>query len=96
MLVGLVKGKLESEGVSVILKNDLSSGGAGELAPIDLWPEIWLLKEVDKQKAEKVLAAFNHAEKAEEWHCGLCGENNHRSFEVCWRCQGLPPQTFHD
>lgn len=94
MMVGLIKSKLESEGLEVILKNDMISGGAGELAPMDLWPELWLIHESDYKKATTIISSMASDEKTEQWHCSLCGENNDISFEICWRCQSIPPLDF--
>ena len=42
MLVGQVRSYLESHSIPTELKNDFLQGGVGELAPIDLWQEVWL------------------------------------------------------
>jgi len=95
MLVGIVRGKLELEGIAVELRNDLTSGGAGELAPLDVWPELWISEHnEDCAKAEALVAEITQPPQEPEWKCRLCGEENSAAFEVCWRCMGIPPQAF--
>lgn len=96
MLVGLLKSHLEFENIATITKNDLSSGAAGELAPIDLWPELWVVNDDDIAAAEAITERFianlaNPSENA-SWRCTHCGETNDLSFEFCWHCESLAPE----
>ncbi len=93
-MVGLIKGKLEAEGFELVLKNDIVSGAAGELAPMDLWPEIWLLNDSEYDEAMSIIDAMKQEPAEDPWRCTLCGESNDPSFDVCWRCQSIPPQSF--
>lgn len=94
MLVGIVRGKLELEGFHVELKNDLISGAAGELAPIDLWPELWLKDSQHLDRAMSIVAEFTQAHNDPQsmppWLCKTCGESNDGNFELCWQCQDQP------
>lgn len=94
MLVGLVRGKLELEGFAVEVRNDLAAGGAGELAPMDLWQELWVDERQDIARAQAVIETITHGAESADWQCSLCGEKNAGTFEVCWRCRGIPPRHF--
>ena len=85
MLVGQVRSYLESHGIVTETKNDLLQGGAGELAPIDLWQEVWIVNENDAARVEKLLKKLNE-NVGEEWHCRYCEEINASTFELCWQC----------
>lgn len=85
MIVENMKNIVEREGIEVELQNEFSGGGIGELAPIDAWPELWLVDEKDFDKANKLLDEVKK-ESDTEWVCGRCGEKNAGNFEVCWNC----------
>ena len=95
MIVSLIQGRLDSEGIATVLKNDMSSGGAGELAPTDLWPEIWLVDDTKEAKAQTIIANIQDASLEQSWQCQQCGETNEATFEVCWHCQSLRPQDVN-
>lgn len=95
MLVGLLKSHLEFENIAIITKNDLSSGAAGELAPLDLWPELWVVNDKDIPAAQAITERFidDLASPSEDasWRCTHCGEDNDPSFEFCWHCETMAP-----
>ena len=91
MLVGLVRGKLELEGIEVVLRNELAAGGAGELAPTDAWPEVWIADDRDYARAKALVDALDDTRSRGQWHCTLCGEDNDESFDLCWKCQAQNP-----
>jgi len=55
-LVNNAKNILENQNIEVTLKNEFASGAAGVLAPIDTWVELWIINDIDEDKAETVLA----------------------------------------
>lgn len=85
LLVGQNRGYLESHGIKTEVKNELLQGGAGELAPIDLWQEVWVVNERDYELATKLIQKLKE-EMGKEWRCRHCGEINASSFELCWNC----------
>ena len=42
-LVATVANHLRQNDIDVIIKNQYAAGGAGMLAPIETWPEIWVV-----------------------------------------------------
>ena len=87
LLVSNVKNIVEGMGVAVTLKNEFSSGAAGELSPFDVWPELWVVDDVDYEKAVRIIESAFRPENAKEWLCSRCSEKNDASFDVCWNCQ---------
>lgn len=86
LLVEHVKNLFEQAGIEVWLKNEFIAGGAGELAPLDTWLELWVSdNEVNVAKAllNEALAKTAQA----DWVCHKCGERNGANFELCWQCQ---------
>lgn len=77
---------LESEGIELLLRNEYSSGGLGELAPIETWPELWV-GEAHFANAKRLLDAFATHAESDMWTCAGCNEENEASFESCWQCQ---------
>ena len=69
------------------IKNDILCSAAGEAPPITVWPELWVIRERDYQKAEKLLHEALHEDpKATSWFCQHCSETNPPAFELCWKC----------
>ncbi len=87
-----VRHLLESRGIDCEVRNEFAVGAMGELAPIDVWPELWVANDEDEERARALIDdAETQADKA-DWFCGRCGERNAGSFEVCWACGAEPPQ----
>lgn len=87
-----IKNILEHEGIACRLKNDMVSGGTGEIPPIETWPEIWIERELDLDRANELVKKAIHGDPtATSWLCPKCGEKNEPAFEICWHC-GEDPQ----
>ncbi|MEX0624708.1 DUF2007 domain-containing protein [Saccharospirillum sp.] len=87
-----VRHLLESHGIDCEVRNEFAVGAMGELAPIDVWPELWVAASDDEERARVLIdTAEAEADKA-DWYCSQCGERNAGSFEVCWACGAEPPQ----
>ncbi|MEE2858272.1 MAG: DUF2007 domain-containing protein [Candidatus Neomarinimicrobiota bacterium] len=86
----LIKGLLESDGISTILFGEDLSIGVGEL-PVDV---LQVGIKVDKKKHVKALEIISNYEKNNEindkkhiWTCTNCNSINPKNFEICWSCQ---------
>ena len=90
LIVGNARGLLEAQGIEVVTRNEYSQGGVGELSAFDTWPEVWVVRDRDYDRAVAVLEASLSTEGDREWQCPRCGDRNDVSFEICWRCGGLP------
>ena len=83
-----LKDLLEDKGIEAIIKNELLSGGVGDLPPTEVWPELWVMNKEDKMPAERIVDEFLQSIKAksEGWKCSSCGEQIEGQFNICWRC----------
>ncbi|MCO1332807.1 DUF2007 domain-containing protein [Microbulbifer sp. OS29] len=91
LLVELAKSRLEVAGIKTRFKNEFAQGGSGELAPNQVWPELWLERDRDFDRARQVLADAE-AEQS-NWLCSSCGEDNGAAFDYCWQCGKPRPST---
>lgn len=80
-----VQNSLRLQRIETSLRNEFAAGGAGELSPIDVWPQLWLVNEWDRDAAQRLIQEAT-ATDVEEWFCGACGEQNGGAFELCWAC----------
>ena len=90
ILANNAKNILESAGISVVLKNEFSSGAAGDLSPFDTWVEVWIINDNQEAKAKELLIALTSQSSVvtkSDWRCESCGETNDPSFDFCWQCQ---------
>jgi len=92
LITGNASNILENHGIKIVLKNEFSSSASGEISAFDTWPEIWVVKDSDYEKAVKIIENSLSRDSEPEWLCTHCAEKNDASFELCWNCQNLPPK----
>ncbi|MEQ1776219.1 MAG: DUF2007 domain-containing protein [Burkholderiales bacterium] len=90
----LIRGYLESEGITAIVRGEYLTGGFGEL-PADLC-SVWVIDDSDFARADASLRRFLQGQAAhdhahEGWHCARCNESIEGQFTACWRCGGVRP-----
>lgn len=88
LMIGHLKNVLTAAGIRCVTKKlDLISA-AGELPPIDCWPELWVVDDDRAGRAKailkKTLAPLAAVRKS--WTCPSCGENLEGQFSECWNC----------
>lgn len=88
LMIGHLKNVLATFGIRCITKNlDLSSA-AGELPPIECWPELWVVDDENATEAQsilrKTLAPLKSVKKP--WICHHCNEQIEGQFSECWKC----------
>ncbi|MFO7178773.1 MAG: DUF2007 domain-containing protein [Pseudomonadota bacterium] len=85
----LLVDRLESEGISVYVRNAALQGAIGEL-PTTLRPEVCLLDPRDLSRATAIKEEFEARQRTpvtgEDRRCPACGELSPPNFELCWRC----------
>ena len=86
MIVYNMKNLLQGEGIEVVMKNEFTGGGVGDLPAFDTWPEIWLCDEARTDQAQSILDSVSNSSDAGEWRCRTCQENNDAAFRLCWKC----------
>lgn len=82
----LLRDLLSRAGVDARILNEHAQGGVGDIPFTHAWPEIWLDRPEDAERARALIDAFEHASPGPDLRCGACGESNPGSFEVCWHC----------
>ena len=86
-LAATVSNYLAQNNIKVITKNQYASGGAGQLAPIETWPEIWIVDDSNYSHAIKLIEDLNKEVDGPGWCCEKCNEMNDDTFDYCWNCQ---------
>ena len=85
----LVKGFLESNGISAVVRGEFLTSGWGEL-PVDVC-SVWISDDRLYDRAQALLVAFLRGDLASEfrgqhWRCPKCGEQLEGQFTSCWSC----------
>ena len=74
------KNVLESEGIRCQIRNEFLGGIAGEMPLQEIWPELWVINDIDLD------AAIADESPGDNWKCRHCGEVNEGQFAACWNC----------
>lgn len=77
---------LATHGIKAHIFNAHASGGLGELAATQIWPEVWVDEDADAEAARQLLNQIHAAENAGSKRCPQCGEENPGNFLSCWNC----------
>jgi len=81
------KNLLESEGIRCELRNQHLGSIMGEMPFMEVWPQLWIVNDLDFDRAQQLLSADAAAESpTESWQCRNCGEENEGQFAACWNC----------
>jgi len=91
----LIRGYLESQGITAIVRGEYLAGGVGEL-PADLC-KVWVIDDREFARADDLLRQFLRGEAAREhaherWHCARCREDIEGQFTDCWNCGASRPE----
>ena len=88
LMVGHLKNVLATFGIQCVAKNVDLISAAGELPPIECWPELWLIDDAKFSRAQsilkQILAPLESVKKP--WRCAGCGETIEGQFTECWNC----------
>jgi len=86
LIVAQARHALERLAIPCVVRNEYAAGAAGELAPIDTWPELWVTRSRDAARARKAIARAQAAIEEADWSCPRCGSESPDTFEFCWQC----------
>ena len=86
IVVAQARSALEQAGIECLVRNEYAVGAIGELAPIDAWPELWITRDRDLERAQVAIDALKRDNKDPDWDCARCGRPNPGTFEWCWNC----------
>jgi len=77
---------LNDHQIKATINKEFASSAAGGLAPIDTWPEAWVLNDSDFDEAKRIIATLDIELDQSKWQCGNCQEYNEATFDYCWNC----------
>src|SRR5262245_20083326 len=88
LMIGHLKNVLATFGIKCVARKIDLISAAGELPPIECWPELWVVEDDKVARAKdilkKTLAPIASVKKS--WLCGECGETIEGQFSECWNC----------
>ena len=87
-LAGYVQGVLQDAGIPCRLGNQYLAGVAGELPPVECWPQVVVDDDRLEAKAKALVEELlrEAAQPLPEWRCASCGEMIEGQFTACWNC----------
>ena len=93
MLIGHLRQVLENNHVRCMVRNEHLIGGAGELPPIECWPELWVNEDFQFERARALVDAYvsDQSRTRHAWRCPCCGEPAEGQFTDCWKCGAERP-----
>jgi hypothetical protein len=86
MIIFNLKNVMQGEDIQSVVMNEYSSGGAGDLATFDTWPELWVEDDTQFERAKVILKNIISNAINDDWLCPGCQEKNDAAFKLCWRC----------
>ena len=89
LLLNHMKNLLDNSEIACFLKNQFLTSGAGEIPPVEVWPELWIEEDTDYEAALAIIK--NPPEPGNSWQCPECGEWSEGQFSQCWSCGASRP-----
>ena len=80
------KNLLASEGIPSEIRNEHLGSIMGEMPFVETWPELWVVNDLDFDRAKHLLDAVDSESPTAPWRCKKCGEDNEGQFAACWSC----------
>lgn len=86
---------LEQAYIPAKLMNTYLQGGLGEIPFTHAYPEVWVVRDEDFDKAQIIIDNYEHVPiDLTHISCPNCSELNPSNFELCWNCGvGLEDQV---
>jgi hypothetical protein len=87
-MVGHLRNVLALHGIECVTRKLDLTTGAGELPPVECWPEVWIVEDELFAEAEAILKKTLAPVKAVRklWLCSGCAEQIEGQFSECWKC----------
>jgi hypothetical protein len=91
-----VKGLLESQGLSALVRGEALAGLAGGIPLADACPSVWILDDDREEQARAVIKDYDTASAMQTahnagWQCPNCGQELEPQFSGCWACGAERP-----
>ncbi|MEP7183540.1 MAG: DUF2007 domain-containing protein [Betaproteobacteria bacterium] len=85
----LLADRLNQAGIRAHVFNEHASSIVGDVPPDVGQPQVWLERELDRERAELLLKSMEaDAARTDSRHCAACGEESPPAFDLCWKCGG--------
>ena len=87
-MVAHIRNVLEAHEIPCTVRGEFRGTMAGEIPPIECWPELWLLDESLSDLARAIIreAIETHDPSLPPWQCPSCKEEIEGQFATCWNC----------
>jgi hypothetical protein len=67
--------------------NENAQSGMGEIPFTHAWPEVWIERDADLNRARAIVHSFEQPPASSaDVLCIACRERNPGNFELCWSC----------
>jgi len=87
VMINHYKNILEAEGIACQIRNEHPNQIYGEMPFTEVWPELWVLRDIDYDRAKQLIdSAIIDESPHSTWRCAKCGEENEGQFAACWNC----------
>jgi hypothetical protein len=80
------KNLLQAEGIRSEIRNEHLGSILGEMPFVETWPELWIVNDLELDRAKQLIAGADSESPAAAWTCKKCGEDNEGQFAACWNC----------
>jgi hypothetical protein len=77
---------LAAEGIRTEIRNQHLGGIMGEMPVFETWPQLWIVNDLDFDRATQLLESGNSEPFGAAWTCSQCGEENEGQYGACWNC----------
>jgi hypothetical protein len=86
--VEMCKERLEQAGISSLIKNQRTTGLAGEIPFTEVFPELWVVQDEEYDRARRLLddGLVALPSNQDSWVCQGCDERHESQFAICWKC----------
>lgn len=80
------KNVLEAEGIPAEVRNEYFGGILGDMPFTDTWPQLWVLNDLDYDRAMQLIEGVPDESPGASWRCRKCREENEGQYAACWNC----------
>lgn len=80
---------LEHAYIPAKIFNQHAQGVAGEIPFTHAYPEVWITRDDDFERAKRVIDTYESTPITNSTvQCPSCNEENPANFQLCWKCGG--------
>jgi hypothetical protein len=74
-------------GIKTEIRNQHLGGIMGEMPVFETWPQLWVVNELEFDRATQLIEAADSESHEVPWTCRKCGEKNEGQYAACWNCE---------